>query len=112
MANIRHLIRTFEPAQKTYVLSFCCVGGERVGRNANFVLGDIGWIRVTDFIRVYRKVISDDNFTQELQQLKETLAGFRSNADGARVEFTLNVAINFNDIGDPVDGVEYMFNNN
>jgi hypothetical protein len=107
MANIKHLVQTFSAQEKTYVLSFRCIGGTT--KDVNKELELIGWNKVAELTSIYLKSIKDESFSNELRELQKKLATFRSNQIGSKIEYTLNVAINFNEIGDAVDGVQYMF---
>jgi hypothetical protein len=107
MANIKHLIETFKEEEKTYVLSFRCIGG--TNSIVEKELYEINWLKVAELTSVYVKNIKDQSFTKELKKLQEKLATFRSNQRGSKIEYTLSVAINYNEVGDATEGVRYMF---
>jgi len=110
MANIHHLIQTFQNGEKTYVLTFRCVGGDGMdSRERERQLRNINWIKVADLTSVFTKVIRDENFTNEVESLKRVLILFRGNQLGSRVEYSINVAINHNEVGNPIDGLTYLF---
>jgi hypothetical protein len=64
---------------------------------------------VAELTSVYVKNIKDQSFSNELRILQNKLPTLRSNQRGSKVEYSLSVAINFNEIGDAAEGVRYMF---
>lgn len=113
MANIKHLVKTYSDEEKTYILSFRCNGGAKVSSyTINTRLSNIKWEKIPNLTRIYRKVIRDEDFGDELQSLQEVLDGFRLKDDPnaeSTIDYTLNIAIDYNEIDDPVEGVRYMF---
>jgi hypothetical protein len=113
MAHMKQLKLTFEANEKTWVLSFRCNGGSKLtSKQIKDEMKNIGWVKVAGCTSVYRKIINDDNFTEELNNLKQKLTTFRSDDDDSDVEFVLSVFINFNEVGDSIEGVGFFNLNN
>jgi hypothetical protein len=76
--------------------------------NWNKVKKEDGYTALTS---VYTKIIKDEDFHNELQSLETKLNSFRGNPvpEGCVVKFSLGVAIDQNDISNPIDGLEYLF---
>ncbi len=112
---------TFGAEEKLYLLTFRCHSclDRPNSQEREKMLGDdpLGWKKVKDdddktvLTSVYTKNIRGENYGKELEQLKLMLASFRGSPvpEKAEVRFTLSIAIHENEIGDSIEGVQYLF---
>jgi hypothetical protein len=110
---------TFKNNEKLYVLTFRRHSPPKRPNSQEIEdqMKNINWTKVkqdvsyTALTSVYTKIIKDEDFYNELQSLKTKLNSFRGNPvpEGCVVRFSLGVAIDQNDIGNPIDGLEYLF---
>jgi len=109
---------TFGNNEKLYVFTFRRHDCQKIQQSTKVNQMElINWTQVkqddgsTALTSVYTKVIKDEDFHDELQSLETILNTFRGNPapEGSKVIFSLGVAIDQNDIGNPIDGLEYLF---
>ena len=109
MSHLNLLQSAVKSDEKTWLLVMHNIGGAAINTNKEeTVMKEIGWKRVYELSRAFKKNIKDKIFTYELNKLKIVLATFKKQDNNYPTEFALTVCTNFNEIGDPLENLKFM----